>query len=81
MDYFQERPWVPPQPLTPPAAAYYQQVLDMHANKPPYGRCIVCGVVSCLDWRDAYDKLALAGYSMLNPSEGWNNKPNEALAR
>jgi hypothetical protein len=64
VDYFHERPWVPPQPLAPAAADYYHRVLEMHANKPPYGRCIVCGEYCCPDWRDAYDKLALAGYPM-----------------
>ena len=47
--------------------AYLRRVLDVHANHPATGRCPICGVRCCPDWRDAFDGLASAGHPMAEP--------------
>jgi len=54
--------------------AYVREVLDTHANDPSSGKCRVCNLARCLDWRDAYDHLAAAGELMAEP-ERWLRKP------
>lgn len=50
---------------------HYRQVLVMHAIKPEAGACGVCGVPRCLDWLDAFDRLAAAGQVMTTSLMPW----------
>lgn len=70
MTFFQENPWQPPRTLAPEQAAYFRQMLAVHANQPETGVCAVCGLARCPDWRAAYDQLAIAGELMGEP-EDW----------
>jgi hypothetical protein len=66
MTFFRDSrpPREPRAPLPPKAVAYYRQVLRVHATELDSGLCWVCRVARCADWRDAFDKLALAGEVM-----------------
>jgi len=61
MNFFQESTWSQERALQPEAATYYREVLATHANRPETGACAVCQLPNCPDWRDAYDRLAVAG--------------------
>lgn len=50
--------------------AYLRHVLDIHRNDPQRGECGVCHQPSCPDWRDAYDRLAVAG-QLMSESGRW----------
>ena len=65
---FDEQDW--PESLATMSAeqvAYLRRVLEVHGNAPPSGQCSVCHQPSCPDWRDAYDRLAVAGQLMAEP--------------
>jgi hypothetical protein len=46
---------------------YLRSVLSSHADDPAVGRCPLCGVSGCPDWRYAYDRLAVGGELMAEP--------------
>jgi hypothetical protein len=64
---FEESRWHAPSPLPVEQVHYLRSVLSSHANDPATGRCPLCGVSGCLDWRNAYDHLAAAGELMAEP--------------
>lgn len=64
-----EREWLP-EHLGPVEVAYYREVLVAHANDLVLGVCSVCQVTRCMDWCNAYDRLAAAGELMAS-SERW----------
>lgn len=68
MNFFDEHPGQPESALTPEQVAYYRQVLLTHGSVFGASNCKVCGVARCLDWVDAYDKLAAAGQVMAEPT-------------
>jgi hypothetical protein len=70
MTLFRESGWQPTRRLSAELAAYFRGVLQTHANVPATGRCAVCRVARCPDWRHAYDQLAVAGEVMAEP-ERW----------
>ena len=49
------------------AARHYRRMLELHANEPATGRCPICNVRQCADWRAAFDNLAIAGEVMAEP--------------
>jgi hypothetical protein len=49
------------------AVRHYRRMLELHANDPATGTCPICGVRQCMDWRAAFDNLALAGEVMAEP--------------
>jgi hypothetical protein len=57
----------PPGELSPEQVAYLRRVLDVHAGHPSTGLCAICAVRCCADWRDAFDRLAVAGQPMADP--------------
>ena len=59
--------WVPESTLTGAEIAYYRGVLAMHADRRDTGVCPRCRVPRCVDWRTAYDRLAVAGELMAEP--------------
>jgi hypothetical protein len=67
MGFVDEHPGDPLREPSPEQAAYLRRVLDIHANHPSTGLCPVCGVRCCTDWRDAFDRLAVAGQPMGDP--------------
>jgi hypothetical protein len=64
----------PEAPLAAEVVAYYRRVLLSHADDPDSGVCRVCQVARCADWRDAFDKLALAGEVMVEAGR-WDERP------
>jgi hypothetical protein len=61
MEFFDDHPGDPLPELSPEQVAYLRWVLEVHTNHPSTGRCPVCDVRCCADWRDAFDRLAAAG--------------------
>lgn len=75
MTFFEDRRQhgEPEAPLTAEVTAYYRRVLLAHAVDPVSGVCRVCQVARCADWRDAFDKLALASEVMAEPGR-WHER-------
>lgn len=72
MTLFEESHWRPSQTQSAEQVAYYRKVLTTHAKDPATGKCRLCHVTGCPDWRSAYDHLATAGELMAEP-EQWLN--------
>jgi hypothetical protein len=64
VDFFEDSEWRSAQRLSAELVAYHRYVLTVHANDPVTGRCRTCGISGCLDWRSAYDQLAMGGAAM-----------------
>lgn len=47
-------------PLSDRLAAYYRDVIALHADDPVVGACLVCRTSRCEDWRSASDRLGHA---------------------
>jgi hypothetical protein len=67
MGFFDHHRSDPPGELSPEQVAYLRRVLDVHASHPSTGHCQVCGLRCCTDWRDAFDRLAVAGQPTADP--------------
>lgn len=67
MGFFDDHRGDPTRELSREQVAYLRRVLEVHANYPATGRCPVCAVRSCADWRGAFDCLAIAGQPMAEP--------------
>jgi hypothetical protein len=49
------------------AVRHYRRMLELHANDPATGTCPICYVRQCVDWRTAFDRIAIAGEVMAEP--------------
>jgi hypothetical protein len=49
------------------AVRHYRRMLELHANDPATGACPICRVRQCMDWRAAFDRIAIAGEVMAEP--------------
>ena len=77
---FEESHWYAPSTLRPDEVRYLRSVLVTHATDPTSGRCRVCDVSGCADWRNAYDHLAAAGELMAEP-DSWLYPERQAASR
>ena len=68
MNLFEDRRRRPPILLSAERATYLRSRLVAHANDPITGQCSHCGLRCCAEWRDAFDRLALAGELMAEPA-------------
>ena len=69
MTFFEESRWRPSQTLSAEQVAYYREVLTTHANDAATGKCRLCHLAGCPNWRSAYDHLAAAGELMAEPDQ------------
>jgi hypothetical protein len=79
VDFFEDSKWQAAHSLSVELVAYYRNVLTVHANDPPTGKCRVCGLPTCQDWRSAYDQLAAGGEAMAQP-DVWRTEAQSGKA-
>lgn len=77
---FEESHWHAPASLPAEQVRYLRSVLSSHADDPATGRCPLCGVSGCSDWRNAYDHLAAGGELMAEPDQWLNATQTEGRA-
>ncbi|GAA1814960.1 hypothetical protein HC028_09220 [Planosporangium flavigriseum] len=70
MSFFEDSKGESSHATSPEQVAHLRRILDTHANEPSNGKCPICGIRACPDWRYAYDQLAAAGQLMAEP-ERW----------
>jgi hypothetical protein len=70
VSFFEDSRGEPSHATSPEQVVYLRRILDTHANDLSSGRCRICGLRACPDWRYAYDQLAAAGQLMAEP-ERW----------
>jgi hypothetical protein len=61
--------------LTAETAQHLRELLVSHGDDVQLGACPHCEVSRCEVWRDAYDRLALAGELMATPDR-WEHHPS-----
>jgi hypothetical protein len=77
---FEESHWHVPSTLQPVEVRYLRSVLVTHATDPKSGRCRVCDVSGCEDWRNAYNRLAAAG-ELMAELDSWLHPERQATSR
>jgi hypothetical protein len=70
VSFFEDSRGEPSHATSAEQVAYLRRILDTHANDPSNGKCRICRLRGCPDWRYAYDQLAAAGQLMAEP-ERW----------